>query len=138
MKKESAGALVILSGIAIIGFVWFKRNKPQIATTQLANLNAQANNIGAGANLIDIPFVYSQETINSQGVNPYSNTINLDASSFTPADIANIKTVTGGITDVQTSISNQIAQNLQNSSASLTQLGNLGLTQADWSNIKIK
>jgi hypothetical protein len=75
MKKSSLGALVILGGIAMIGFTWFRRNKPTTADKQLADLTAQSNSLQAGADTIDKPFEYSQETINNQGQNPYSSSI---------------------------------------------------------------
>jgi hypothetical protein len=65
MKKENIGMLVILGGVAIIGFFWFKRNKPQLAKSQLADLTAQSADLSAGARGIDKPFVYSQNAINS-------------------------------------------------------------------------
>jgi hypothetical protein len=75
MKKSSLGALVILGGIAMIGFTWFRRNKPTTADAQLADLTAQSNSLQAGADTIDKPFEYSQDTINNQGQNPYSSSI---------------------------------------------------------------
>ena len=62
MKKSSLGALVILGGIAMIGFTWFRRNKPTTADTQLADLTAQSNSLQAGADTIDKPFEYSQRS----------------------------------------------------------------------------
>jgi len=53
MKKENFGALILLGGIAYIGFIWFKRNKPKIADTQLSNLAIQSNNVET---VLDIPF----------------------------------------------------------------------------------
>jgi len=139
MKKESIGAIVILGGIAIIGFIWFKRNKPTTADAQLAKLTAESNNLSTGADLIDKPFEYSQESINNAGSNPYT-TSTFTMGNLTPKEIAEIKTVTDNIPDVQGNILNQIALNLQNSSSSINDLGNLNLNLAniDWSNIKIK
>jgi len=75
MKKSNLGALVILGGIAIIGFVWFRRNKPTTADEQLADLTTQSISLQAGADTIDKPFEYSQDTINNQGQNPYAPSI---------------------------------------------------------------
>jgi hypothetical protein len=76
MKNSNLGAVVILGGIAMIGFTWFRRNKPTTANKQLADLTAQSNalNVGSLEN-IDKPFEYSQETIDNQGQNPYSSSI---------------------------------------------------------------
>jgi len=137
MKKESIGMLVILGGVAIIGFFWFKRNKPQLSTSQLADLNAQSADLSTGAYGIDKPFVYSQDAINSAGSNPYStSTVKID--TLTPDDIKAIKTITSSIPDIQGNILSQIAQNLQNSSESINALANLHLENIDLTNIKIK
>jgi hypothetical protein len=74
MKKSNLGALVILAGIGIIGFIWFKRNKPTTADKQLADLTAQSNALNTGsAENIDKPFEYSQQILTTQGQNPYSS-----------------------------------------------------------------
>ena len=75
MKKESIGLVVILGGVAFIGFIWFNRNKPKLADKQLADLTAQSNSLQAGADTIDKPFEYSQETKDFQLQNPYSSSI---------------------------------------------------------------
>ena len=71
MKKEYIGGLLILGGVAFIGFTWFKRNKPTVASSQLNTLNAQSNNLATSADTIDKPFEYTQEVKDSQGQNPY-------------------------------------------------------------------
>jgi hypothetical protein len=73
MKNSNLGAVVILAGIGIIGFIWFKRNKPTTADKQLADLTAKSNALNTGSvETIDKPFEYSQDTINNQGQNPYA------------------------------------------------------------------
>lgn len=74
MKKESLGALVILAGIGVIGFVWFRRNKPTTADKQLADLTAQSNSLKSdNIDTIDKPFEYSQETIKTKDKNPFTS-----------------------------------------------------------------
>ena len=75
MKKENIGLVVILGGVAFIGYIWFNRNKPKLADKQLADLTTQSNSLQAGADTIDKPFEYSEQTIKNQGQNPYSNSI---------------------------------------------------------------
>jgi hypothetical protein len=58
MNKKALGGLVMLGGIAFIGFIWFKKNKPNISNKQLEYLTSQSNNLNAGANNIDKPFDY--------------------------------------------------------------------------------
>jgi len=75
MKKQNIGLVVILGGVAFIGFIWFNRNKPKLGDKQLADLTAQSNSLQAGADTIDKPFEYSQETKDFQLQNPYSSSI---------------------------------------------------------------
>jgi hypothetical protein len=73
MKKSNLGALVILAGIGVIGFVWFRRNKPTTADKQLADLTAQSNSLKSdNIDTIDKPFEYSQETIKTKDKNPFT------------------------------------------------------------------
>lgn len=90
MKKGNIGALIILAGIGVIGFIWFKRNKPTTADKQLADLTAQSNALNTGsAETIDKPFEYSQDTINNAGSNPYSSSTTISGmySDMTPAEV---------------------------------------------------
>ena len=74
MKKSNLGALVILAGIGIIGFVWFRRNKPTTADKQLADLTAQSNALKSNnIDSIDKPFEYSQETLKAKDKNPFTS-----------------------------------------------------------------
>jgi hypothetical protein len=141
MKKQNIGAFVILAGIGIIGFIWFKRNKPTTDVKQLANLQTQSNALNTGsAESIDKPFEYNQQAINNAGSNPYSSsTVGDMFSNLTPAQVKDLKDAVnqtcpscGSLDNIGT---NQIAINMQN--ADFSQLGNLGLANIDWSNIKI-
>jgi hypothetical protein len=78
MKKSNLGALVILAGIGVIGFVWFKRNKPTTSDKQLTDLNAQSLElITGGAQNIDKPFEYTEEEIKNSSKNPFTSTWSL-------------------------------------------------------------
>jgi hypothetical protein len=72
MKKKSLGALVILAGIGLIGFIWFKKNKPTMSDKQLADLTAQSN-----AENIDKPFEYGDANIKNNLINPFTSTWSL-------------------------------------------------------------
>ena len=135
MNVKALAGLVILGGIAVIGAVWFKKNKPNTSNLQSNELTKKLKSIiGGGAENIDKPFNL-QPSILSSGVNQQYNSP-VVIGNFTPAEIASIKTVTDLIPDVQQGISNQITQNMQN--ADFSQLGNLGLANLNFSNIKIK
>lgn len=141
MKKQNIGAVVILAGIGIIGFMWFKRNKPNTADKQLTDLTAQSNALNTGsAESIDKPFEYSQQAINSAGSNPYSNsTVENLYSNLTPAEIKALSVSINQACPNCSTLGNfgtsQIAINTQN--ADFSQLGNIGMANIDWSNIKI-
>jgi hypothetical protein len=78
MKKSNLGALVILAGIGIIGFVWFRRNKPTTADKQLADLTAQSNALKSNnIDTIDKPFEYGEAEVKNNIVNPYTSTWSL-------------------------------------------------------------
>jgi hypothetical protein len=140
MKKESLGLLVILGGVAIIGFIWFKRNKPQIAQSQLAKLNAQYNNLATSADTIDKPFEYSDDVINNSGINP--NSSGGMFSNLTPAQVKDLGNAVNQACpscanlDFSANITNQIAQNMQNANLDFSHLGDL--SKIDLTNIKIK
>jgi hypothetical protein len=69
MKSSSIGSLIFLSGIALIGFIWFKRNKVTIGKQQLDEISKKS----AGINSIDKPFEYTQSVIDNSIKNPYSS-----------------------------------------------------------------
>jgi hypothetical protein len=71
MKKEYIGGLIILGGVAFMGYTWFKRNKPTIANKQLTDLTNQLNNLSTSADTIDKPFEYTQTVKDTQGQNPF-------------------------------------------------------------------
>ena len=136
MKKENIGLVVVLAGVAFIGFIWFKRNKPTTANKQLPDLNAQSNALNTGSvESIDKPFEYSQQTTSSAGINPYTDST-FTMGALTPKEVQDIKSTVGIVYDPATMVSNQIALNLQN--ADFSSLSNYDFGNLDWSNIKIK
>ena len=137
MKKENLGALVILAGIGVIGFIWFKRNKPTTADKQLADLTAQSNALNTGSTGdLDKPFEYTEEQKSSAGRNPYAysfyseNEVKNWYKNMTPAELEALKKSIGNIPDPSAIGTSQIALNMQN--ADFSQLGNIGFT-----NIKV-
>jgi hypothetical protein len=137
MKKENLGALVILAGIGVIGFIWFKRNKPTTADKQLTDLTALSNALNTGSTGdLDKPFEYSEEQKSSAGKNPYTYSFYSDKevkdwyNNMTPAELEALKKSIGNIPDPSAIGTSQIAVNMQ--SADFSNLGNIGFT-----NIKI-
>ena len=135
--KNKIGALVVLGGIALLGAYWFKKNKPTTASSQLKALQKASDFYKNDGGKIET-FLKGQtgyeapktDEICIGGVcSPYY--VGLDMRNLTPKQIEDIKKATAGITDVQTSISNQIAQNMQN--ADFSQLSNLGIVGVTFS-----
>ena len=87
MKKENLGALILLGGIAFIAFIWFKRNKPKIADTQLSNLAIQSGNLETA---IDIPFS-EQGTAKTEKDAIAQQNWNLWSVPLTPSQIAEME-----------------------------------------------
>jgi hypothetical protein len=55
MNKTNLGSAIILIGVAVIGFIWFKKNKPTIANKQLEDI--KKNQYYSQLNeKIDVPF----------------------------------------------------------------------------------
>lgn len=140
MNKRALEGILILGGIAFIGFIWFRRNKPTLASTQLEKLKAQSNNLATSADSIDKPFEYSQQQIQNQGGNPYvDNLFAPNFSNLTPKekeDLAvSVNNACPSCTNLDDLVTGQIALNMQN--ADFSQLGNIGMANIDWSNIKI-
>ena len=127
MNKKSLGGLIILGGVALIGFVWFRRNKPSIADKQLQDLKNQSNNLATSADSIDKAFEYSEEVKASQGANPYVWSLDIDYTNLTPKqredlDMSIICPLCSGL-NFEGKASKEVSQNLR---------------KVNWSNIKIK
>jgi hypothetical protein len=133
MKKESIGSVVILAGIAIIGFIWFKRNKPTTDVKQLADLTAQSNTLSSGnVEIIDKPFEYSQQVINTAGSNPYTaSTFTWGNEDLTPKQYQDIKNAIGTVNDPSAIYSGQVVLDNTN----LNQLSNYDFSTVNWSNL---
>lgn len=52
-NKNKIGALVILGGIALLGYVYFKKNKPTLASVQLKGLEDLSNFYKTGGAMED-------------------------------------------------------------------------------------
>jgi hypothetical protein len=52
-NKNKIGALVMLGGIALLGYYYFKKNKPTTASTQLGGLENLSNYYKSGGTQVD-------------------------------------------------------------------------------------
>lgn len=52
-NKNKIGALVMLGGIALLGYYYFKKNKPTIANKQLGGLQNLSNYYKSGGAMVD-------------------------------------------------------------------------------------
>lgn len=129
--KNKIGALVILVGVALIGFIYFKKNKPKIGESQKKGLEALSNfykNEGGkeetfikGDTRID-PLRAGEVVVG--GVRQ-SLLANVDYTKLNEKQIEELKQAIGNIPDPSLLVSNQIAQNLQG--ADFSNLSNLGI-----------
>jgi hypothetical protein len=83
-NKNKIGALVILGGIALLGYVYFKRTKPVVSTIQSQDLKKLSDSYSSGAKAQDdtkIDFKYEVAPVtNAFGFNPFM--ANLDFKNF--------------------------------------------------------
>jgi len=125
MNKMSLGGLLIVGGIAYLGYVYFKKNKPMLSTTQQKELSALSANLATSADKIDKPIRYNQPLVQS---NPYT------PPSFAQVDYTSL-------TDQQ---KKDLAVAVNQACSSCSQIKDLGtdeiarnIQNADFSNIKI-
>jgi predicted ATP-grasp superfamily ATP-dependent carboligase len=134
-NKNKIGALVLLGGIALLGYVYFKKNKPTVASSQAKGLQALSNYYQTGSG------GFEETLIKGSGYTPpkageitiggveQSLLTNLDYRKLTPKEVEDLKQSIGTIPDPASAITNQIAQNMQNADFSnLSSLGIAGLT----------
>jgi len=72
MNKQNIGFVVILAGIAFMGFIWFKRNKPSTSENQLKDLTSNLQT-GIDNNAIDKTFGYDTQVTNPTWINGNPN-----------------------------------------------------------------
>jgi hypothetical protein len=135
-NKNKIGALVLLGGIALLGYVYFKKNKPTVASSQAKGLQALSNYYQTGSGGFDETLIKSQSAytppkageITVGGVSQ-SLLANVDYTKLTPKQVEELKQSIGTIPDPASAITNQIAQNMQNADFSnLSSLGIVGVT----------
>jgi hypothetical protein len=129
-NKNKIGALLLLGGVALIGVYYFKKNKPTIASSQAKGLEALSNFYKTGGGneetfikgdtQID-PLRAGEVVIGGLRQSPLAN---VDYTKMTPKQIEDLRKAIGTIPDP--SVSNQIAQNMQN--LDFSSLANSGIT----------
>lgn len=120
METKKIGALVILGGIAILGYVYFKKNKPTIATSQSKGLEALSNYYKTGGGKEDTYIKGSAYTIpKAEGI----SLAQVDYTKLTPKEIEDLRKAIGTIPDPSTMVSSQVSQNLQGANFTNWDLG---------------
>lgn len=130
-NKNKIGALIILGGVALIGFYWFKKNKPTFASKQGKGLQALSNFYQTGGGNEDT-FIKGNTAIKSQ-LSSETKKCGITQSwyadvcykNLTPKEKEDLKKAIGTIPDTSLIASNQIGQNLQG--ADFSNLSNLGI-----------
>ena len=95
-NKNKIGALVILGGIALLGYVYFKKTKPTVAQTQLQGLKNLNNYYGSGTGAqedtkIDVSYIPQQAGNVVVGGLQQSMLTNLDYTKLTPKENEDLK-----------------------------------------------
>ena len=120
MNKNTIGGLIIVGGIAYLGYMWFKRNKPTTSQAQVSQLSALSANLATSADKIDKPLKYSQSQSESQIKNPYTppSFAQVDYQSLTPKQQTELAAAVNQACPSCSTIGNfgtsQIAANMQN------------------------
>ena len=150
--KNKIGVLIILGGVAFMGYYWMKKNKPTASKSQAKGLQALSNFYKTGGDESVVAgytpplksdsgysVISSSEgkaiamAVNCGGDGMLGRLAGIDCTEYCkkyPKDCQYTPNANGGI------FSNQITQNMQ--SADFSNLSNLGLAGLDFSNIKIK
>jgi hypothetical protein len=133
--KEKIGSLIILGGVALIGFYWFKKNKPNIASSQAKGLKALSNFYQSGAGGFEDTFIgksqikYTNPSEREKCGITQSWYADVCYENLTPKEKEDLKKAIGTIPDPSLIASNQIGQNLQGADFSnLSSLGIAGVT----------
>lgn len=137
-NKNKIGALIILGGIALLGYVYFKKNKPTVASSQAKSLEELSNYYKTGAGAMEETLIKGQSgytpakagELTIGGVKQ-SILTNLDYRKLTPEQIQQLGQAIRTIPDTSNIGTSQIAQNMQN--ADFSNLSNLGIVGVTFS-----
>ena len=126
--KNKIGVIIVLGGIAFIGYAWMKKNKSNVGSSQLKGLQALSNYYKTGSGE-DVKLTTGQ----TQAIKPCRGIIiggvcqsllaNVDYTKMTPKEIEALKQSIVTISDPSTLVPNQIAQNMQNADFTNWDLG---------------
>jgi hypothetical protein len=137
-NKNKIGALIILGGIALLGYVYFKKNKPTVSSSQAKGLEALSNYYKTGAGAMEETLIKGQSGYTPSkageltiGGVQQSILTNLDYRKLTPEQIQQLGQAIGTIPDTSNIGTSQIAQNMQN--ADFSNLSNLGIVGVTFS-----
>jgi len=110
--KNKIGVLFVLGGIALLGFYYFKKNKPNIAESQAKGLQALSNYYSTGVGAREETFIKGTGYVapKVEGI----SFANLDYVNLTPKQEEDIKKAVGTISDPTQNILDQIGKNLEN------------------------
>ncbi len=156
-NKNKIGAIILLGGIAVLGYVYFKKRKPVVATTQLKGLEELSNFYKSGGAKDDtkINVDYTIQPITNSFQDSIGSSIFLDpsfAKQLQNADIEkrenlelygvpynpnkpidNSKSMFPELEGLNNLGKITLSEEAVNN---LSQLSNLGLDKIDWSKVK--
>jgi len=140
-NKNKIGALIILGGIAILGYVYFKKTKPTVAQTQLQGLKNLNNYYGSGTGAqedtkIDVSYVPQQAGNVVVGGLQQSMLTNLDYTKLTPKENEDLKNAIDRVCPSCATLGNIGMPTLSQQTVSELQNMQTGLAGIDYSNLK--
>jgi hypothetical protein len=136
-NKNKIGALIILGGIALLGYVYFKKNKPTVSSSQAKGLEALSNYYKTGAGAMEETLIgqsgYTPAKAGELTICGVKQGIlsNVCYTKMTPEQIKELGKAIGTIPDTSNIGTSQIAQNMQN--ADFSNLSNLGIAGVTFS-----
>ena len=130
-NKKKIGALIVLGGIALLGYSYFKKNKPTVASTQANKLERESDLYKKG--------IIKDDTV-IKGVNLQNATTDRYGGLFSMSekDLAQVqKNIDINMAKFGVNPASQISMNFQNMDFSnLQDLSKIDLSKVDWSKLK--
>ena len=140
-NKNKIGALVILGGIALLGYVYFKKTKPTVAKSQSEGLKNLSNFYKSGAGgqedtKIDVSYVAPTAGNFVLGGVSQSMLTNLDYTKLTPKESEDLKVAIDRVCPSCATLGNIGMPTLSQQTVYDLQNMQTGLAGIDFSNLK--
>ena len=139
-NKNKIGALVILGGIALLGYVYFKKTKPTVAKSQSEGLKNLSNFYKTGGTQedtkIDVSYIAPTAGNFVLGGVSQSMVTNLDYTKLTPKETEDLKVAIDRVCPSCATLGNIGMPTLSQQTVYDLQNMQTGLAGIDFSNLK--